>query len=144
MVDRIRRKDGVYVRVEGTIANLFHDDAVQGLVANYHEITQRLEDEEKIKQSEAILRAVFDSAIEGFVITDLNLNIETFNNVARDHIFSDTKLSELMTGANLLDYVSPDRIDFFKGIIPRVISGESLEYKTMDQHDGKKHRHHEE
>ncbi|SKB64479.1 PAS domain-containing protein [Daejeonella lutea] len=138
MVNRIRRKDGVFVRVEGTIANLFHEDAVQGIVANYHEITQRLEDQEKIKKSEAILRAVFDSAIEGFVITDLNLNIQTFNNVARDHIFSGTKRSELVSGANLLDYVSPDRIDFFRGIIPRVVSGESLEYKTMDQHDGKR------
>ncbi len=136
MLHRIRRKDGDFVRVEGTIANLFHDDAVQGIVANYHEITQRLEDEERIKKSEAILRAVFDSAIEGFVITDLDLNIQTYNNVARDHIFSNTKRRELVSGANLLDYVSPDRIDFFKGIIPRVLEGESLEYKTLDQNKG--------
>ncbi|MES3017513.1 MAG: PAS domain S-box protein [Bacteroidota bacterium] len=138
MVNRIKRKDGVFVSVEGTIANLFHENALQGIVANYHEITQRLEDEERIKKSEAILRAVFDSAIEGFVITDTQLNIQTFNNVARDHIFSGTKRRELIVGASLLDYVSPDRIDFFKGIIPRIMSGESFEYRTLDNNDGVK------
>lgn len=133
ILSRIKRKDGVFVPVEGTIANLFQESAVQGIVANYREITQRLEDEEKVKKSEAILRAVFDSANEGFVITDLDLNIQTFNKVARDHIFSNTKRRELVSGASLLDYVSSERIDFFKGIIPRVVSGESLEYKTLDQ-----------
>jgi PAS domain S-box-containing protein len=136
MVNRIRRKDGSFIPVEGTLINLLDESSVQGVVSNYREITQQLLDAETIKHSEANLRAVFDSAVEGFVITDNNLIIQSFNKVAKNHIFSNTKRRELTIGASLLDYVSPDRTDFFKGIIPRVMAGENLEYKTYDQNFG--------
>ena len=99
-------------------------------------ITEKKIAETKISQSEAILRAVFDSAVEGFVITDKDLIIQTFNKVAKHHSFSNTKRHELVVGTSLLDYVSPARIDFFKGMIPRIMDGENFEYKAFDQHDG--------
>ncbi len=137
MVSRLRCKDGSFIPVEGTLTNLFYDEAVQGMVANYREISQRLKAEETIQQSGAILQAVFDSAAEGFVITDNDLVIRSFNKVARKHIFSNTKRAGLSVGANLLDYVNAERVDFFKGVFPRVMSGENIEYQTRENNGGR-------
>jgi PAS domain S-box-containing protein len=134
MQNLLKRKDGTFVPVEGTLSNLLHEPSIQGVVANYREISQRLDSEKKIQRTDAIMRAVFESAIEGFVITDTNLVIQQFNKVARHHIFTNTKRQELIAGANLMDYISQDRKEFFRNMVARVMTGENLEYQTFDQH----------
>ncbi len=49
------KKDGTIIWCEGTALNLLHDPAIQGIVINFRNITERKEAEEQIRQSETHL-----------------------------------------------------------------------------------------
>lgn len=49
VVFRLMRKDGEWRRMEGTARNMLHDDAVQGVVVNYRDATDRLSLQEQLK-----------------------------------------------------------------------------------------------
>ena len=53
---RFRCKGGNYRWVHITAMNLLHDPDIQGVLANYHDITERKQSEEEIRLSEARLR----------------------------------------------------------------------------------------
>ena len=126
---RIRREDGSFVWIEGTVTNLLDDESINGYVSNYRDISQRVLDEKKIRETEANLRAIFESTVEGFIVTDTNLNIKAFNARAKDLIFVNTLRTELEVGTNLMDYIEPQRNTFFKEVIDKVLSGEVVEYE---------------
>ncbi len=48
---RILHKKGHYFWIEGTIVNLLHDGNVKALVANFRDITERIEAKEKLKET---------------------------------------------------------------------------------------------
>ncbi|HEY0899869.1 MAG TPA: PAS domain S-box protein, partial [Sphingobacteriaceae bacterium] len=127
--NRIRRKDGSFAWMEGTVTNLLNDDSINGYVSNYRDISQRVQDEKKIRETEANLKAIFESSVEGFIVTDANLNIKAFNARARDLIFVNTIRTDLEVGTNLLDYIEPQRLTFFKDITTQVLQGEVVEYE---------------
>ena len=52
---RYRCKDGSYRWIEITLTNLLHDPDIQGMLGNYHDITERKQAEEIIRFSEARL-----------------------------------------------------------------------------------------
>ena len=58
---------GHYFWSEGTLTNLLHVKGVNAIVANYHDVTQRKETEEKLIKSEKIYRTIA-SSIPGSVI----------------------------------------------------------------------------
>lgn len=140
--NRIKCKNGSYLWAEGTVTNLLHDQAVQGIVRNYRDISERVEVEKKIRQTKANLRAVFDSAVEGFIVTDPDLNILAFNNMARSLIFDDAIRTELESGRNLFDYIEPRRRNFFQEVIERVKKGEVVQYeRNHNAHQGSRWLH---
>ncbi len=49
---RYMRKDGVYVWIEITIVNLLSDPDIQGILGNYHDITERRLAQEKIREKD--------------------------------------------------------------------------------------------
>jgi PAS domain S-box-containing protein len=48
---RFRHKEGHYLWIEGTCTNWLHDENIQAIVLNYHDITGRVEAEEKIRSA---------------------------------------------------------------------------------------------
>lgn len=72
---RYRCKDGSYKWVELTGINLFNDPDIQGILANYHDITERKIAEQDLNK---LSRAVEQSPVMTY-ITDLNGAIEYVN-----------------------------------------------------------------
>lgn len=126
--NRILCRDGSYLWVEGTETNLLHDEAVRGFVSNFRDIGDRVEAENTIREIERNLRAVFESAVEGFIVTDDQLFIKSFNPKARELFFGQRRENMLETGRNLMEYVEPERRQFFSEQIRKVLAGEVVEY----------------
>jgi PAS domain S-box-containing protein len=133
---RVLKKDGSYLWVEGTVTNLVHDEAVQGFVSNYRDISHQIEAEKEIQEAKTDLKAVFESAVEGFTVTDPDLIIKSFNKVALGLFFGLQNKRKLETGQNLMDYIEPGRKSFFKEQIDRVLSGEIIEYDRKHETGG--------
>lgn len=56
--------DGLWHYVEGSARNLLHDPIVAGIVANFRDITERKQAEEKLQNSEKYFRALTQNALD--------------------------------------------------------------------------------
>jgi PAS domain S-box-containing protein len=65
---RLRRKDGVMVWVEAIAARI--DDPEGGFVISLHDITERRNAEQLLRQSEQRFRALIENSADGFVLLD--------------------------------------------------------------------------
>jgi PAS domain S-box-containing protein len=71
---RYKRKDGQYVWIEVTLTNLFHNKDIQGILGNYHDISERKRAEQELMESEEMLRNSQSLAHICAYSTDLNIN----------------------------------------------------------------------
>jgi len=58
---RLKHKDGSWRWFDGTITNMLHDPAINGIVDNFHEITDRVEMEEKFNQARKRYKSIIQS-----------------------------------------------------------------------------------
>lgn len=72
ILQRVRRKDGTYIWTESYNSNLLHDEHVRGIVSNFRDVTERIEQEEKLRSSEAFLNAAQRIAKIGSAEFDFN------------------------------------------------------------------------
>jgi PAS domain S-box-containing protein len=56
--------DGLWHYVEGSARNLLHDPVVAGIVANFRDITERKQAEERVRSSEKYFRALIQNALD--------------------------------------------------------------------------------
>jgi PAS domain S-box-containing protein len=75
---RVRHKNGSWRWMEGTATNLLHDPAVQALVVNFRDTTERKELEQQLQYSEKKLRALVESNILGVAVSDSNRSGSVF------------------------------------------------------------------
>ncbi|WP_026462023.1 PAS domain S-box protein [Adhaeribacter aquaticus] len=135
--NKLLTKKGYSVDVEGTIINLLQDEDVNAIVSNYRDISARLEAEAKIKQSEADFRAVFNNAVEGFVMLDPDGIIKTFNAKAKEYFSYNVHEGQLEIGRKIVDYIEPDWKKNFLTLFEKVLQGEVIAYdKDYVQADG--------
>ncbi len=116
-----------------------HNSKIYAVLSVIRDITSRIESEEKIKESESNLRAIFDNSAEGLMLLDARGRIKAFNaKSAENHILHNVK-STLQVGKKLLDYIDPNRKPYFNDLLTRVLKGESIEYDIdYDRKDGGK------
>ncbi len=79
---RLRHSSGEWRWMEAVGTNLLTESAVQAIVINYHDITERKQAEEELRQSEARKSAVFESALDCIITIDQQGRIREFNPAA--------------------------------------------------------------
>jgi PAS domain S-box-containing protein len=101
---RFKRKDGCYVWLEGTYTNLLHDENVKAIVYNYHDITDRVEAEEKIVQERNLSESTINSLPGIFYLYDRNGKFLRWN-----------KNFELVSGYSRQEVATLHPLDLFNG-----------------------------
>lgn len=69
---RFRHADQTWRVIESTGSSHLSDPLVHGFVVNSRDITERVEAEERLRQSETRHRSIVEAAFDGLVITDLD------------------------------------------------------------------------
>jgi PAS domain S-box-containing protein len=133
-----RKKNGQIIDVEINSHTITYNTQTARM-AIINDITERKKAEQKILQSEANLKIIFDNTSEGFLLLDKNAIILAFNsNAERYNLFSKTK--KFRVGHSIYDYVSNARKDYFEDILEKVLRGESLLYdRYYTMQDGSIH-----
>jgi len=93
---RYRHKDGSYRWIHFTAANLLCDPDIQGILGNYHDITEEKQAEQQLKESEIRFRALHNASFGGIAIHDKGVILD-----------SNQGLSE-MTGYPLTELIGMD------------------------------------
>ncbi len=82
---------------------------------------------EKAKESQLNFQAIFENTSDGFILTDINGIIKSFNSKARDRIRLNTE-EEITVGKKVFDFLPDSRKKMFKDNILKVLSGKTLHY----------------
>ncbi len=137
------KKDGevIFVKIESNFLTL---DNRRVRLVQATDITTQIEHQlevfdynKKIKESEANLRAIFDSATEGFVLVDEKGIIKLFNPKASASMEFNKDQMVFKTGRSIFDYVDTSRLAHFKRVMTKVYAGETIDYERMFNIDGK-------
>jgi len=72
---RYRCKDGSYKWIEFTGINLLHDPDIQGILGNYHDITERKQAEEALRESEQKYRFMTEQMNDVVWTSDLEMRV---------------------------------------------------------------------
>ncbi len=75
-------KDGTPRWIEGMRSNLLHEPAIQAVVVNYRDITERKQAEDALRESEDKFRSIFDNSVDAVFLTEPNGGIIAANPAA--------------------------------------------------------------
>jgi PAS domain S-box-containing protein len=130
-----KKKDGTFNHVEfsGSRAVI---DGEPTIIGTMIDITERWKAEEILRQYEADLQTIIDTADIAYALFDKNLKVTAFNEIAAK--FSITQYKHILkTGDDLKDYFDDDRISQFKHTIDEVLAGGNISYEvSYPQPDG--------
>lgn len=98
-------KDGSYKWIEYTGTNLQEETSIRGILLNYHDITERKQAEDALKENEGKFRNYIENAPHGIFIIDEHGNCLEVNKTAS--IITGYQEIELI-GSNTIDIVAPD------------------------------------
>ncbi len=76
---RIRKHDGSWIYVEALATNMIHDPGIGGLLLACHDVTQRVNAETALRDSEERYRALFNQSPVGVVMFDRDMRITECN-----------------------------------------------------------------
>ncbi len=121
---RIQHKDGSWHTIESTATNLIHDPAVEGIVINLRDVTERKKAEEALKESEERLRILFEFAPDGYYLSDLEGKFVDGNRAAEE--LTGYKREELI-GKNFLELglLPLDQLPIAAALLAQNIQGQA-------------------
>ncbi len=76
---RFLHKDGSWLILEGVGKSLLDDPRINGIVANYRDITERKRAEEELRESEEKYRTILENIEDGYYEVDIAGNLTFFN-----------------------------------------------------------------
>ncbi|MDB5011044.1 MAG: hypothetical protein JWQ06_1833, partial [Mucilaginibacter sp.] len=97
------------------------------------DITESKQSQIKIKESEFNLRAIFESAVEGFFLLDANSVVKTFNSKAEKFVALTMAGLQCETGRSILDFMDASRKKQFSYRFNEVLKGKIVEYDNNYQ-----------
>jgi len=112
--------DGTWRWMEATLTNLLHEPAVEAVVCYYREITQRKQEQERLRQSEERYRVLVEEAGVGLFVTDIHDQYVEVNEMACR--LSGYSREELLT-MQIQDLVSQDDQAALPTTLARMRSG---------------------
>ncbi|MCX6138792.1 MAG: PAS domain S-box protein, partial [Ignavibacteriales bacterium] len=134
---RLRRKDGTYIWIESTSHSLKEKESGETveIQVSSREITRRREAEDKLRDSEARYRVLFDKAMDGIIIIGADGHIVDMNeSFATMHGYH---LDEMMN-KSLWDISTPENAEAIEKRMEHILSGESLHFEVSHYHkDGR-------
>ena len=111
---RYLTKDGAYVWMEGTATNLLHEEAVKAIVFNYRDVSERIEAEKLIRESEERYRSTLDNMIEGVQIIGHDWRYKYVNDAVASH--ARMKKEELLGFTMLEKFPGMEHSGLYNGI----------------------------
>jgi PAS domain S-box-containing protein len=94
---RYKCKDGSYKLIELTAVNLTNDSVINGVLVNYHDVTERKRTEKALRESEERLQAIIDNAPTVIYLKDpqgkfilINSRFEKLFHITREEIIGKT------------------------------------------------------
>lgn len=133
---RIKHKNGHYIWMDGVLLNMLNDKDVNAIIVNMRDVSETVEAEQKMRESNTKLNAIFNNISEGITFIDNEGIIRSFNDMALS-ITLISSIEPLKIGVSIFDYVDPTRIEIFKETLMRVRQGEKVEYDTPYRREGK-------
>lgn len=122
-------KNGTRFPCEYSSVRFITPDGKQRYCTEIIDIRKWKNAEEKLRQSEENLRAIFDHTVEGFVLVDKALDIITFNEKAGELILQYIGQKKVTVGTSLLEYLTEDRQIVFRSIAEQALKGDGIEYE---------------
>ncbi|MEO7265311.1 MAG: PAS domain S-box protein [Ferruginibacter sp.] len=95
IVGRVKHKDGSWIWMEATMTNMLHDPAINGIVENFRDITERKKADEENRFKANLLNTIGQAAIA----TDLN-GVVNYWNKAAENIYGWTQQEAI--GKNIM------------------------------------------
>ncbi|MEO6611081.1 MAG: PAS domain S-box protein [Chitinophagaceae bacterium] len=125
---RILRKDGSVRHIHSESHLQVNDEGTPiGMYGVAHDVTDIKNAEASLRESKSNLQAIFENTPNGFILTDLEGYIKSFNNKAREIYYLNVK-KELVKGNSIFDYSRDSMREVYRSAIPRVLAGENVQY----------------
>lgn len=121
---RYKCRDGSYRWIEFTGANLLHDPDINGILGNYHDITDRKHTEQSLRESEIRFKALHNASFGGIVIHDKGIILECNQGMSEMTGYSVTELIG-MNGLLLIEEKSRD------AVMNNIVSGHEKPYESI-------------
>jgi PAS domain S-box-containing protein len=135
------KKNGEYIFVKIESNMLYYNNRRARLVLAT-DVTEQLRNELeiynanlKVAESEANLKAVFESSTDGFVLIDTDYRIKILNAKARQYMRFNKNHVEIEAGKNIFEFVEPSRRSYFEDVVKKVITGEVVDYDRRHTND---------
>lgn len=135
---RCRHKDGSWRIMEAVSRNFFDDPNIKGIVTNYHDITERKQAEEALRESEGNYRSMVEDLNDIVFNFDLSSNI-TYVSPVIETLFG--YKPEEVINTSFLKYVHPDDAKDVVDNMERNLEGmlESYEYRIITKDGSIRH-----
>jgi PAS domain S-box-containing protein len=120
---RFRRSDGTIIALESIGHNHLHNPAVEGLIVNTRDITDRRKAEESLRQSERLFRDVFEHSPVGIMLVSLEGKILRTNARACQLVrYTEAELR----GMTVYDFTHPDDFGLTRKMLDTLRKPENL------------------
>ena len=118
-----RRKDGREYWIELNIAPVFEKDEVTGYISVQTDISDRIKDEQKLKNSEEQNRLILENAAEMIHTLDVDGNILWANRSWMQNLGVTEKET---LGRNIIDFMNEKTIVELLQVVPKLMSGKEV------------------
>lgn len=105
---RVLHKDGSILWIEISAVNLLHEPSVQGVVLNFHEVTERRNAEEQLQAREERFRSLIEQSYDAVVLVDVH---GTFLYVSPSYTAIHGYEADEVVGTNGFALVHPDDLN---------------------------------
>ena len=113
---RMRHKNGSWRYIEAVITNMLHDPTINGIIDNFHDVTEAVLAQEQLKQQSERLKQAQEIAHFG----SWELNLESGDLIWSDEqcrIFGLEPTENIQTIATWLSFIHPDDLDFVHSVL---------------------------